>query len=79
MERIWLKSYPDGIPADIIDEASAYASLSAMMLQSCQQYKDRIAYDSMGSTLSYAELIKQSEFLRPGCSLWVYKKAIAWH
>ena len=60
MEKIWLKSYPDGIPADISNEASAYSSLADMMLESCERFSDRIAYDSMGTTLSYAELNEKS-------------------
>lgn len=62
MEKIWLTSYPKDIPADITAEASAYPSLAAMMLESCEQFKDRIAYDSMGSTLSYQDLETQSGY-----------------
>src|SRR5690606_12492356 len=60
MEKIWLKSYPEGVPADITQEASAYPSLTAMMLESCEQYKDRVAYDSMSSTITYGELEQRS-------------------
>lgn len=60
MEKIWLKSYPEGVLADITQEASAYPSLTAMMLESCEQYKDRVAYDSMSSTITYGELEQRS-------------------
>lgn len=62
MEKIWLKSYPKGIPADITQEASTYSSLPAMMLESCAQFKDRIAYESLSSTLSYQDLDEQSGY-----------------
>lgn len=56
MDRIWLKNYPEGVPADIYDQAAAYPSLAAMLEDSCKRYADKVAYISLGSTLTYAEL-----------------------
>jgi len=56
MERIWLKHYPEGIPADITDQAAACASLADMMEQSAKKHAERVAYVSMGAQLRYREL-----------------------
>ena len=45
MERIWLKSYPEGVPADI--NPTAYASLGDFFAASVDRYRDRVAYVSM--------------------------------
>ena len=52
-ERIWLTSYPPGVPADI--DPSRYASLQALLEESFQKYADRTAYSFMGKNLSYGE------------------------
>ena len=52
-ERIWLSSYPPGVPADI--DPSRYASLQVLLEESFQKYADRTAYSFMGKDLSYGE------------------------
>ncbi len=58
MEKIWLKSYPKGIPAEI--GPLTESSLAQLMINACQRYGDKVAYLSMGKELSYAELDRQS-------------------
>ena len=58
MERIWLKSYPPGVPADI--DPSEYASLVAVFDRAVQQYAARPAFHSMGRTINYSELERLS-------------------
>lgn len=54
MEKIWLKNYPKGVPAQInIDD---YASLAELFDESCKRYASSTAYISMGQSLSYAQL-----------------------
>ena len=60
MERIWLDHYPDGVPADITDQAQRYDSLVALFEESCKLYAERVAYVSMGSTMTYAQLDQRS-------------------
>ncbi len=60
-ERIWLSSYPEGVPADI--DTSAYASLVALMEDSFAKYSDRVAYSFMGREVTYAETDAQSRAL----------------
>jgi long-chain acyl-CoA synthetase len=54
MERIWLKSYPDGVPADI--DASAVGSLGDFIKTSVEKFRERTAFVSMGKAMSYGEL-----------------------
>jgi long-chain acyl-CoA synthetase len=58
MDRIWLKQYPPGTPADI--DPDEYSSLKALIELSCKKFADRVAYLQMGSSLSYAELDRMS-------------------
>jgi long-chain acyl-CoA synthetase len=54
MDRIWLKSYPPGIPADI--DLSRYRSLNQIAEESYAQYADLVAYVQMGREMTYREL-----------------------
>ena len=54
MERIWLKSYPEGVPAEI--DASAFGSLGDFIKTSVEKFRDRTAFISMGKAMSYGEL-----------------------
>ncbi|MGB7483058.1 AMP-binding protein [Castellaniella ginsengisoli] len=55
MERIWLEHYPEGVPADITDQAAAFDSLADLFEQSCRQYAGNTAYISMGASMTYAQ------------------------
>jgi long-chain acyl-CoA synthetase len=57
--RIWLNSYPEGVPADV--DVSRYSSLVALMQESFRQFADRTAFSFMGKNLSYADLDTQSQ------------------
>ena len=52
--RPWLKSYPDGVPADI--NVDQYTSLVQLMEDSFRQYAERTAYSFMGKSFSYAQV-----------------------
>ena len=58
MEPLWLSQYPPGIPADI--DIHEFASLTDVLLASCQRFGDLPAYSNMGSSMSYAELERSS-------------------
>src|ERR1700722_3868216 len=53
MERIWLKSYPEGVPAEI---ESAQGSLGDFIKTSFEKFRDRTAFISMGKAMSYGEV-----------------------
>jgi long-chain acyl-CoA synthetase len=52
-DRIWLNSYPEGVPADI--DTAQYASLAALMEAAFKQFGPRAAYSFMGKEISYAQ------------------------
>ena len=58
MERIWLKSYPPGVPADI--DPTEYASLVDLFEKSVRKFAARPAFHSMGKTITYADLERLS-------------------
>ncbi|MGC9951238.1 MAG: AMP-binding protein, partial [Bryobacteraceae bacterium] len=58
MEKIWLKSYRAGVPAEIdLDE---YTSLNDLLAQSCRKFRDLPAFRNLGTTITYAELDRLS-------------------
>jgi long-chain acyl-CoA synthetase len=58
MERIWLKSYPEGVPAEI--DPNAFRSLGDFFAASVAKFRDRPAFISMGKAISYGELEEKS-------------------
>ena len=58
MERIWLKSYPEGVPAEI--DPNAFRSLGEFFAASVAKFRDQTAFISMGKTISYGELDEKS-------------------
>ena len=58
-DRIWLSSYPEGVPSDI--DASRYSSLVTLMQEGFTQFAERAAFSFMGKDLSYADLDAQSQ------------------
>jgi long-chain acyl-CoA synthetase len=54
VDRIWLKQYPKGVPADI--DISEYASLRDVFDESVAKYSARPAYTCMGKTITFGEL-----------------------
>jgi len=54
MNRIWLKQYPQGVPAEInVDE---FTSLRDILERSCRKFAHLPAYGNMGATLTYGGL-----------------------
>ena len=54
MDKIWLKSYQQGVPAEV--EIDEFSSLGEMFEQSVARYRDRVAYINMGAELSFGQL-----------------------
>ncbi|MDH4058709.1 MAG: AMP-binding protein [Cyclobacteriaceae bacterium] len=55
----WIKNYPDGIPSQI--NLYDYTSIVDLFEQSCKKYQDRVAFENMGATLTFAQVDKLSE------------------
>lgn len=54
MERIWLKSYPPGVPAEI--ELREEDTLKSLLESTCAKFADRAAFSNFGATISFKEL-----------------------
>ena len=60
-DRVWLSSYPEGVPADI--DSGQYSSLVGLMEESFARYADRTAYSFMGKDISYRRTDEESQAL----------------
>ena len=58
MERIWLKQYPAGVPADI--DVTQYTSLVELLEESFAKFSDRKAFICMDKTVTYRDLDEMS-------------------
>ena len=61
MQKIWLKQYPAGVPAEIA--VDAYPSLVALIDDSLSKYRDLTAYKFMGGAFSFAAIDDASRAL----------------
>jgi long-chain acyl-CoA synthetase len=53
VEKIWLKNYPPGVPAQI--NPDEYPSLLALLDECCARFAELPAYTSLGRTITYGE------------------------
>lgn len=58
MEKIWLKQYPAGVPAEV--KTDVYPSLVALVDESFRKYRDQCAYKFMGRDFSFGEIDEAS-------------------
>ena len=71
MEKIWLKSYPKGVPAEI--DVNAYRSIPHLFDANIGKYRDRPAYICMGKTITFGDVDRLST--RFGA--WLQSKGLA--
>ena len=58
MEKIWLKQYPAGVPAEI--DVGQYPSLVALLDDSFRRYADRLAYKFIGKSITFRQVDQAS-------------------
>lgn len=68
VDKIWLKEYPDGVPAEI--DMHEFGSVKDIIEQSCQKFRDLPAFHNMGTTLTYADVDQQSFYF----ASWLQKE-----
>ena len=61
MDKIWLKQYPQGVPAEI--NPDSYSSLVQVLEESFKTYASRKAFISMDKAMTYADLDAHSAAL----------------
>ncbi|BEU22728.1 long-chain fatty acid--CoA ligase [Paraburkholderia terrae] len=71
MEKVWLKSYPPGVPKEI--DPTQYESVTAMLEESFREYRARPAFACMGKQITYGELDSLSTRL----AAWLQSKGVA--
>ena len=70
MEKIWLKHYPEGVPAEI--DPSLYPSLKALVDESVARFADRDAYTCMGKSITFRQL----DGLSHAFAAWLQSKGL---
>ncbi|HZZ93853.1 MAG TPA: AMP-binding protein [Usitatibacter sp.] len=58
VEKVWLKSYPPGVPAEI--DPGRYANLTEVLARCVREHGPRPAYTNLGRTMTFAELDRSS-------------------
>ncbi len=71
MEKIWIRSYPPGVPAEI--DYTRYRSLVQLMDEAFVQHASRKAYACMGKFITYAEVDALSKQL----GAWLQSQGLA--
>jgi long-chain acyl-CoA synthetase len=61
MEKVWLKNYPEGVPAEA--DVDAYDSIVSLFEESIRRFGDRPAYSNFGVTITYRELDERARAL----------------
>ena len=71
MEKLWLKHYPAGVPAEI--DVSQYDTVSQVLEESMKNYAARTAFICMGKSITYAQLDTASRNL----GAWLQSRGMA--
>lgn len=58
MEKVWLKHYQPGVPADI--DPNKYTSINEVFEETCKKYRDNPAFTNMGTDLTYRDIEEKS-------------------
>ena len=58
LNPVWLKSYPEGVPADI--DPTQYSSLVGLLEESFSKFANRPAYSFLGKEMSFAQADQES-------------------
>ena len=71
MDRIWLKSYPAGVPTEI--DPNEFKSLVELFEKSIRKFPEQPAFHCVGKTISFAELDRMSRDF----GAWLQAKGLA--
>ena len=71
MDKIWLKSYPPGVPAEI--DPTRYSSVAELLEEAFRDHRAKPAFVCMGKEISYGELDELSRKL----AAWFQSKGLA--
>ena len=58
MDKVWLRSYPAGVPAEI--DVTQYASMNDMLAQACRKFAHLPAFRNLDTTLTFEQVERMS-------------------
>ncbi len=61
MEKVWLESYPPGIPEEI--DVSGYQSVTDVFEQAIERFGEKPSFANLGTTLTYSEMDRYTDQL----------------
>ncbi len=61
MEKVWLKSYPPGVPEEI--DLDAYLSVTDIFEQAIERFGENPSFTNLGTTLTYNEMDRYTDQL----------------
>jgi len=61
MEKVWLKSYPPGVPEEI--DLDAYLSVTDIFEQAVERFGEKPSFTNLGTTLTYNEMDRYTDQL----------------
>jgi len=71
MDKLWLKNYPAGVPADI--DPTRYETVSQVLEESMKKYAARTAFVCMGKSITYGQL----DTLSRNLGAWLQSRGLA--
>ena len=71
MEKLWLKSYPKGVPAEV--KVDTYRSVPHLFDENVGKYRNRPAYICMGKTITFDDVEQMSRKF----GAWLQSKGLA--
>ncbi|TRZ89297.1 MAG: long-chain-fatty-acid--CoA ligase [Rhodocyclaceae bacterium] len=71
MDKLWLKQYPAGVPAEI--DVNQYETVSQVLEESMKKYAARTAFICMGKSITYGQL----DTLSRNLGAWLQSRGIA--
>jgi long-chain acyl-CoA synthetase len=71
MDKLWLKQYPAGVPAEI--DVNQYETVSQVLEESMKKYAARTAFICMGKSISYGQV----DALSRNLGAWLQSRGIA--
>ena len=76
MEKIWLKHYPAGVPAEIDSDSTSRSA--TLFEESVASFRERPAYHNMGKTITFADLDRMSRAFGAWLQAQGLRRASAW-
>ena len=61
MEKVWLKSYPPGVPEEV--DLDAYLSVTDVFEQAIEKFGENPCFTNLGTTLTYNEMDRYTDQL----------------